>query len=246
MGKPLHMKKIVYLIGASCTVFSCKPPSYSYVPTTLNTAAYSHSGEGHAGVFVGSAGLGAKGGVALTKNINVNIWGATLPSANNDYSSKEAEYSIGVQTNPDRSSVTSFILGLGNGHNEKPRTELSGHFNRGFLQVMQSTIDSKIGSSVRVEGFIGLRVNYLDYTGTNNDKPLNDILYYYEPFFGFNIGGKNVRFELLQGLAMKNTGEWSHGVRVFPWFGHIGLLVKLPKEEKSHRQQVNPWTTPTL
>ena len=225
------MKRLVYLLGASCSIFSCKPPSYSYVPTTMNTTAYSRGGEGQLGVLFGSAGLGAKGGVALTKNININAWGATLPSANEDYGSKESEYSIGVQTNPNKNNeVTSFILGLGNGSNEKLRTGLSGHFNRGFLQIMQSAIDNRLGAA-RFDGFFGLRINYLDYTGTREDKPLNDILYYYEPFFGFNVGGKNVRFEMLQGLAIKNTGEWSHGVRVFPWFGHIGLLVKLRKNK---------------
>ena len=43
--KTLHMKKFVYLIGACYSMYSCKAPSYSYVPATMNTTAFSHAGE---------------------------------------------------------------------------------------------------------------------------------------------------------------------------------------------------------
>lgn len=228
------MKKIVYFFGACYALYSCKAPSYSYVPATMNTTAYSHAGEGHLGLVFGSPGIAGKGGIAVTRNISVNAWAATMP-ADSGYGSKESEFSIGVQTNENsHREVTSFWVGLGNGSNKKIRTDLSGHFNRLFLQIQQSAINNPLGNA-RFDGFFGIRVNYLDYTGTREDKSLNDILYYYEPYLGFNVGGKNVRFEFLTGLAIKNTGEWSHGVRVFPWFGHIGVLVKLRnnKEEAS-------------
>ncbi|OQP61823.1 hypothetical protein A3860_30625 [Niastella vici] len=222
------MKRYVYLIGACYTLYSCKAPSYSYVPATMNTTAYSHGGEGQLGLVFGSPGFAGKGGIAVTRNINVNAWAATLPS-DSGYSSKESEYSIGVQTNENKNrEVTSFWVGLGNGSNKKVRTDLSGHFNRLFLQIQQSVINNPLGNA-RFDGFFGIRVNYLDYTGTRQDKPLNDILYYYEPYLGFNVGSKNVRFEFLTGLAIKNTGEWSHGVQVWPWFGHIGVIGKLGK-----------------
>jgi len=222
------MKRYVYLIGACYALYSCKAPSYSYVPATMNTTAYSHGGEGQLGLVFGSPGFAGKGGIAVTRNINVNAWAATLPS-DSGYSSKESEYSIGLQTNENKHrEVTSFWVGLGNGSNQKVRTDLSGHFNRLFLQIQQSAINNPLGNA-RYDGFIGIRINYLDYTGTREDHPLNDILYYYEPYLGFNVGSKNVRFEFLTGLAIKNTGEWSHGVQVWPWFGHIGIIGKLGK-----------------
>jgi hypothetical protein len=225
--KTLRMKKIVYLIVACYFIYSCKAPSYSYVPATMNTTAFSHAGEGQLGLVFGSPGIAGKGGIAVTRNISLNAWVAGMP-ADSGYGSKESEFSVGVQTNVKNNETTSFWLGLGNGSNKKVRTDLSGHFNRLFLQIQQSVIDNPLGSA-RFDGFFGVRVNYLDYTGTREDKPLNDILYYYEPYLGFNVGGKNVRFDFLTGLAIKNTGEWSHGVRVWPWFGHVGLLFKLGK-----------------
>jgi hypothetical protein len=225
--KTMHMKKILCLVGACYTVISCKLPSYSYVPPTMNTTAYSHAGEGQLGVVFGSPGIAAKGGIALTPNINVNAWAATMPSEDGDYGSKESEFSIGAQTNVNKhNEVTSVWLGLGNGSNEKSRTDLSGHFNRAFLQIQQSAINNTLANA-RFDAFLGLRVNYLSYDGVKGDERLDDFLYYYEPYFGFNVGGKHVRLDILQGLAIKNTGEWSRGVRVWPWFGHIGLLVKL-------------------
>jgi hypothetical protein len=228
--KTLHMKKITVLIVACYFVFSCKAPSYSYVPPTMNTSAYSHGGEGQLGIVVGSPGIAAKGGIAVTRNINVNAWAGTM-AADSGYGSKESEFSIGAQTNVNKhNEVTSFWLGLGNGSNKKVRTGLSGHFNRVFLQVQQSAINNKLANA-RFDAFFGLRVNYLSYDGIKGNERLDDILYYYEPYLGFNVGGKHVRFDLLQGLAIKNTGEWRRGVRVWPWFGHVGLQVKLGKIE---------------
>jgi hypothetical protein len=221
------MTKIALLTGACYFIFSCKPPSYSYVPATMNTTAYSHAGEGQLGLVFGSPGIAGKGGIAVTRNISLNAWAASMP-ADSGYGSQESEFSIGVQTNAKENTTTSFWLGLGNGSNKKIRKDLSGHFNRLFLQIQQSAINKSLGNA-RFDGFFGVRVNYLDYTGTREDKPLNDILYYYEPYLGFNVGGQHVRFDFLTGLAIKNTGEWSHGVRVFPWFGHVGVLVKLGK-----------------
>ncbi|OQP52724.1 hypothetical protein A4R26_28260 [Niastella populi] len=226
-GKPLHMKKIACLIGACYSLYSCKPPSYSYVPATMNTTAYSRAGEGQLGFMFGSPGIGAKGGVAITKNISVNAWAGALPAGNDNYGSKEFEVSLGIQTNPQQEHhVTSFYIGHSGGSNEKKRTGLTGDFNRTFLQVQQSAIDARLGAA-RLDGFLGVQVNYLSYEGTKESAPFNDYLWYYQPYFGFAIGGNNVRFEILQGLAIKNTGEWSHGVRVFPWFGHVGMLVKI-------------------
>jgi len=222
------MKKIACLIGACYSMYSCKPPSYSYVPPTMNTTAYSRAAEGQLGFMFGSPGIGAKGGVALTKNINVNAWASTMPAGNNDdYNSREFEFSVGVQTNPDRNNdVTSFYVGYSGGSNEKIRKGLTGDFNRAFLQIQQSAIDTRLGAA-RLDGFFGLQVNYLSYEGVKEYTPFNDYLWYYQPYLGLALGGKNVRVEILQGLAIKNTGEWSHGVRVFPWFGHIGMLFKI-------------------
>lgn len=230
--KTLRMKRIACVMGACYSLFSCKPPSYSYVPATMNTTAYSKAGEGQLGFMFGSPGIAAKGGVALTKNVSINAWAGTLPSSNDDYQSKEAEFSLGVQTNPSRNNgVTSFYLGMSTGSNEKKRKELDGDFTRTFFQIQRSGFDKEIGSA-RLDALFGLRVNYLSYEGTLGDQPFNDYRWYYEPYFGLNIGGKNVRFEMLQGFAFKNTGEWSHGVRIFPWFGHIGMLVKLRNNKK--------------
>ncbi len=220
------------MVGTCYTLFSCKPPIYSYVPPTMNTTAYSRAGEGQLGVLFGSPGIAAKGGLALTKNISVNAWAGTLPSGeNDDYGSREAEFSLGIQTNPNRNNgVTSFYLGMSSGSNEKNKMGLEGDFTRSFLQIQRSAIDKRLGS-FRLDGVFGLRINYFSYKGFKGDEPFNDHRWYYEPYFGLNVGGKNVRFELLQGFAFKNTGEWNQGVRIFPLFGHIGMLVKIRKNQ---------------
>ncbi len=228
-------------MGACYSLFSCKPPIYSYVPATMNTTAYSRAGEGQFGFMFGSPGIAAKGGVAITRNISVNAWGATLPSGNDDYGSREAEFSLGIQTNPNHNNgVTSFYLGMSTGSNEKKRTELDGNFYRTFLQIQRSAIDKPLGSA-RLDAQFGLRVNYISYEGNRGDLPFNDYRWYYEPYFGINVGGKNVRFELLQGIAFKNTGEWNHGLRIFPYFGHIGMLVKIRKHREAVSQGKSPW-----
>lgn len=222
--------KTFYLVCFCCLIFACQAPRYSYVPPTLNTTAYSRAGEGQLGVQFGSPGIAAKGGFALTKNININAWGSLFPEQNNGYNSREAEFSIGFQTNPRKNkSATSFYLGMSTGSNEKDTIGLAGNFHRSFIQVQTAAFDQQLGD-VYFDGYIGLRVNYLDYNGTKATMPLNDYLFYYEPYFGATIGGKNVRLELLQGLAIKNSGDWRQGVRIFPYFGSVGLLVKLRKK----------------
>lgn len=217
-------------ICTCCSLFACKLPRYGYVPPTLNTTVYSHAGEGQLGVQFGSAGFAAHGGIAITKNINVNAWAATFPADSTNYGSKESEISIGFQTNPNSNNgVTSFYLGLGNGSNKKERTGLSGHFNRSFFQIQRTAFDKPLGGA-SYDAFLGLRINYLSYNGSKGPSPLSDYLFYYEPYFGASIGGKNVRLEILQGLAIKNSGEWGHGLQIFPYFGNIGLLVKLRKK----------------
>lgn len=235
------MKKFVCLIGACYSIYSCKPPSYSYVPATMNTTAYSRAGEGQLGFMFGSPGIGAKGGIAITKNINVNAWASTLPGSNDDYGSKEFEFSAGIQTDAENhQGVTSFYVGHSAGSNEKKRKGLTGDFNRTFLQLQHSAVDARLGGA-RLDGFFGLQVNYLSYKGTQEGSPFNDYLWYYQPYFGVALGGKNVRLEVLQGLAIKNSGEWSQGVRVFPWFGHIGMLFKIRNNKQPDRSLKSPW-----
>lgn len=211
--------------------FACKLPSYQYVPPTINTTPYSHAGDGFIGGVWGSVGLAAKGGIALSQNINLNGYIGRFPDdGKGGYSSEEGEFSLGVQTNPHRQSVTSFYLGLGNGHNRKDNTGLMGHFNRPFLQIQESSYDQRfISDDVRVDGFLGFRVNYLLYEGENEQAVFDHKLVYYEPYLGGSIGSRNVRFELLQGFAIKNSGEWGLGLRVWPYFGSIGFIVKFGK-----------------
>jgi hypothetical protein len=224
------MKKAVYVLSISVAAFSCKAPSYSYLPAGRNVTAYSRAGEGMVGVGWGTEGFSARGGVALTQNININGWIGGMPEVKDGYTSRESELSIGFQTNPNSNNrVTSFYLGLGNGSNEKDKVGLSGHYNRGFLQIQRAGFDRSLGGSIKFDGCFGLRINYLSYDGTRQGANFNDDLFFYEPYFGAAIGGKNVRLQIIQGWAIKNTGEMGHGVQVFPFFAHIGLLVKIRK-----------------
>jgi hypothetical protein len=74
-----------------------------------------------------------------------------------------------------------------------------------------------------------LRLNYLIYNGRLNAANFDENVFYTQPFMGVAIGGRNVRFELLQGFSIKSSGTWAKGVRIFPFFGNIGMLVKLRK-----------------
>jgi hypothetical protein len=221
------MKRTVYLICFAALLYSCKAPSYSYVPPAMNNVPYSKAGEVHLAAQLGTC-FALRGGIALTQNVNLNAWIGGLPS-DSGYRSSEAELSLGFQTNPHNNTVTSFYVGYGNGHNKKFNTGLSGHFNRPFVQVQYGGYDKGSGN-LKFDGYFGLRINYLDYDGSKpGNVTVSDNLFYYEPFMGMALGGKNVRFQVMQGFAIKNSGEWGDGVRVFPYFINLGILVKIRK-----------------
>ena len=209
---------------------ACSTPRYHYVPTTINALPYAHAGEGHLGIAFGTVGIAVKGGIAVSDNININGYFGGMPESDNGYTSRESEFSVGVQTNPGDNTVGSFSLGMGIGNNEKDKIGLSGNYNRPFFQAQFAAYDKPLfNSGVHFDGYIGLRVNYLDYNGLLSNKEFDDHLFFYEPYFGVAIGGRNVRLEILQGFSVKNSGEWGDGVRVFPYFASVGLMVKLRK-----------------
>jgi len=216
---------------------ACKVPRYHYVPTTLNVAPYAGAGQGQLGLAFGTVGIALKGGVALSDNVNINGFLGGIPESENGYTSRESELSLGFQTNPGDNTRFGFYAGMGFGNNEKDRIGLSGNYNRPFLQAQFAAYDKPLfNSEVMFDGYLGFRVNYLDYNGLLTDKEFDDHLYYYEPYFGVSIGGRNVRLEILQGFSIKNSGEWTEGVRVFPYFGSVGLLVKLRKSPPPNKR----------
>jgi hypothetical protein len=194
----------------------------------MNNMPYSKAGEAHLAAQLGTC-FAVRGGIALTQNINLNAWVGGLPS-DSGYRSSEAEFSLGFQTKPNNNNVTSFYLGYGNGHNKKINTGLSGHFNRPFVQIQYGGYDKGKGD-IKFDGYFGLRINYLDYNGSKpGNVRVDDNLFYYEPFMGVAFGGKNVHFQVMQGFAIKNSGEWGHDVRVFPYFINLGVLLKIRKD----------------
>jgi hypothetical protein len=223
------MKCLIPTAAAILLLVACKAPSYQYVSPTLNNTAYSQAGTGHLGIQFGTIGIGAKGGVAITDNININGFFGGLPEADDDYTSRESEVSIGIQSKPKNNFVTTFYFGSGFGSNEKDKTGLDGHYTRPFLQFQGSVYDKQILKNVNVDASFGVRLNYLIYDGVNNGHDFDHNVMYTEPYLGFAIGGRNVRLEILQGLAIKSSGTWTEGLRIFPYFGNIGLLVKLRK-----------------
>ncbi|AXY72976.1 hypothetical protein D3H65_02890 [Paraflavitalea soli] len=232
------MKSLLFTALTISYFTACKAPTYHYVPTMVNAIPYAAAGEGQLGLAFGSVGLALKGGVALAQNININGFIGGIPAADDSYQNTESELSLGVQTNPQNNTVAGFYLGLGMGKNEKDKIGLTGNYNRPFLQAQFAAFDKPIfNTGARLDAYIGLRANYLFYNGRLKGNEFDDDLIYYEPYFGFAVGGQNLRFELLQGLAMKNSGEWGDGVRVFPYFGSIGVVVKIRKAKAPKLQQ---------
>lgn len=226
-----HMKLALAAITAGLFV-ACKTPTYHYVPTMVNAVPYAGGGEGQLGIAFGSVGMAAKGGISLSPNINLNGFAGGMPNSGNGYKSLESEFSLGVQTNPGNEVVGCFYVGFGTGKNEKEKIGLSGHYNRPFFQAQIASVDKPVfNTSARADGFMGVRINYLDYNGMLNGNNFDDYLVYYEPYFGGAIGGKNVRLEIVQGFSMKNSGDWRQGVRIFPYFGTVGLIVKIRKDK---------------
>lgn len=217
-----------YAIPFATLFFACKTPSYHYMTPTMNTATYSRAGEVQAGLQFGSAGIAAKGGIALSQNMNLNGWAAFFPETDDGYNSREIEFSLGFQTNPRDNKVTSFYLGLGNGNNEKDKIDLAGSFNRPFIQIQRGAYDRPIFRKSRMDNYFGVRFNYLIYNGTRAAADFDDEVFYFEPYMGAAIGGQNVRLEILQGISIKGS-NWDHGVRVFPYWANVGLLVKFRK-----------------
>lgn len=222
---------IIVAVAAFSLLASCKAPSYSYVSPTLNNTAYSKAGTGHIGFQAGTIGIGAKGGVALTDQVNLNGFFGGIPEAKDDYTSREGEISLGFQSKPNKNNfVTTLYVGTGIGSNEKDRVGLDGNFYRPFIQFQGSAYDKPIGESgIHVDASFGFRLNYLHYNGVKEGSDFDHKIFYSEPFLGFAIGGMNVRFELLQGLSIKSSGTWGEGLRIFPYFGNVGMLIKLRK-----------------
>jgi hypothetical protein len=230
------MKFVLAAIIAGLFV-ACKTPTYHYVPTMVNAVPYAAGGEGHLGLAFGSVGIAAKGGIALSPNININAFVGGMPESENGYTSRESEFSLGVQTNSADCAMGCFYIGFGSGNNEKDKIGLSGNYTRPFLQAQFAAVDKPIfNTGARFDGYIGMRVNYMDYNGKLNGNEFDDNLIYYEPYFGMAVGGQNVRLEILQGFSMKNSGDWRQGVRIFPYWGTVGVTIKLRKRVAEERK----------
>jgi hypothetical protein len=218
-----------YAIPVLVLLTSCK--TYHYMTPTINTAMYSKAGEVQAGLQFGSAGIAANGGVAISKNININGYASFFPETDNGYNSRELEFSLGYQINSggNKKRATSFFLGFGHGDNEYDKKGLAGRFTRPFIQIQHGIYDRR---SSRVPGafdfYFGSRFNFLMYNGTFGGTDIDDDQFYYEPYYGFSFGGSNVRCQFLMGIPIK-TGNWEDGVRVLPIFANIGLQIKFRK-----------------
>jgi hypothetical protein len=213
----------LFLLFTSCG-------TYHYMTPTINTAMYSEKGEVVSGLQFGSAGIAATGGLALSKNFNINGMASFFPETDNGYNSREVELSVGYQTPlGNKNAVASFFLGMGYGSNEYDKKLLSGSFNRPFLQTQFGGYDLKLfNSSIYIDIFGGMRLNYLLYNGDFEGAGLDDEVVYFEPYYGFAVGGQNVRFHAMLGVPIK-ADNWDMGVRVIPIFGNIGLQVKFRK-----------------
>ena len=227
------MRSIVCIAPMFLLLFGCKSTSYHYVSPSLNQTPYAYAGMGQVGVQFGTIGLGAKGGVAITDNINVNAYFGGFPEAENGYTSRESEFSLGFQTTPNKKSITSFYIGMGIGNNEKDKIGLMGNYNRPFIQIQRMAYDRAIfkGKLFADAGF-GARLNYLLYNGKLHSANFDENVFYTEPYMGFAIGGRNFRLEILQGVTIKSSGTWEKGVRIFPYFGNIGFTYKIRKQGK--------------
>lgn len=218
-----------YAILLTVFFFACKSTSYHYMTPTINTAMYSRAGEGQGGLQFGSAGIAAKGGFALSQNINLNGFASFFPESDNGYNSRELEFSLGFQTNPRSNKVTSFFLGFGHGNNEKDKIDLAGNFNRPFLQIQHGAFDRPLfRTKAMIDNFFGVRFNFLNYNGTKAGNNFDDEVFYFEPYMGAAIGGPHVRLEITQGVSIKGD-KWEDGVRIFPYWANVGLLVKFRK-----------------
>lgn len=228
------MKCMLLLPAIGLLLPGCKSTSYHYVSPTLNNTVYTQQGTGQLGLQFGTVGIGAKGGYALSDNININAHFGGIPEADNGYTSRESEFSLGFQTTPRSKRVTSFYVGTGIGSNEKDKRGLSANYYRPFLQVQTAAYDRPLfpGSNVNmyVDISAGLRLNYLRYNGKINGSDFDENVMYTEPYLGIAIGSHNVRLEILQGMTIKSSGTWEKGVRILPYMGNIGLLFKLRKE----------------
>jgi hypothetical protein len=226
--KSIHKSTIYCLVAAGVVLIGCKLPSHHFVSPTLNHTAYPQQGAAHLGLQFGTIGLGMKGGIALSDRISVNGFLGGIPETKDDYTSREAEVSIGMQTKSYGKAVTSLFLGMGMGHNEKDITGLAGKYNRPFLQVQRGVFDRKISRNMYVDASGGLRINYLLYNGVNEGVNFDHNVFYTEPYVAVTVGGRNVRLQVLQGAAVKTSGTWKRGLRVFPYVGNVGLHVKWP------------------
>ena len=218
-----------YAIPVLLLLTSCK--TYHYITPTINTAMFSKAGEVQAGLQFGSAGIAANGGVAISKNININGYASFFPETDNGYNSRELEFSLGYQINSggNKKRATSFFLGLGSGNNEYDKKGLAGRFTRPFLQIQHGIYDRKSsGLPGAFDFFFGTRFNYLVYNGTLESNDFDDEVIYWEPYYGFSFGGSNLRCQFLMGIPVKMDNR-DVGVRVLPIFANIGLQVKFRK-----------------
>jgi len=224
------MKKYIYYLLLPLLAIACKAPTYNYYSPAINTSPYSKAGEAHLGFNAGTMGLAAKGGVALSEQVNINALISGIPKgeSGNTYRSTETEVSLGFQTKPKNNGVFGIIAGTGVGTNSHSAKDFQGSFTRPFLQLQRGTFNRKfLSESIRSDASFGVRLNYLLYNGSRNGDNFDHNHFFYEPFFSAAIGSRSVRLELIQGFSIKSSGEWDHGVRIFPYFAGVGMLIKL-------------------
>lgn len=233
----LTMKSLFIITTLSLLLTGCS--YYQYYPAPVNAPSFANKLEAQVTATAGLHGISTGSSMCLTKRMlfagqynTLRLGGLFL---------QEGETSTGFNLLKTGNKYLNVYAGYGFGNSYmkfpgKEVKEFDGRFHKPFTAISFSSATTTY-KKVKADALIALKTDYIFYKSDklryHNETPVlktfEDRNFFYELYFGGNVGGKYVRFNFGTGFAFKRLKETGEGVRVFPvhlTFGLTGLIYR--------------------
>lgn len=228
--------------------------SYHYYAPLVNNNSFANKNETHISAQAGITGSAVKFGYALTEN--AAITGVFQNSSPLKYHGSEFEPGVMIGKNDSliKGNKKNITLGCGLGSNYEKTPEAAiknfrGNFVKPFAMLTFGSANNAgpRGNFIYADHAFSLKVNYLMYNGykatTDNNIPIekkfNTGVFFAEPYYNFNLGGKWFRIDLGLGAIMKKKYEFDKNIAIFPFEANAGILLILGRNSPFSAAQEN-------
>jgi hypothetical protein len=248
----------VLLFMQSCNPYKYFPPPVNS-PTFEGAGEVHVSGNAGLTGYSGKAGISITDNFAITGMYHHGRIGENFNEENSIYRSYEGEVAFGLYNFTEKPKFTAIYLGFGTGSNfdrwkysDSVRNfeykRFYGDFYRPFIQVSTGKINdgaalaffgSDLAGKVRSSHIFSFKLNYRGYDNNldslKNPTPakFNAENTFFEPYYNYTIGSKNIRFELGVGMPLNFTflalldDSKREVIRIFPLNAQVGLYFAL-------------------